>query len=85
MCSVVRRFPADVAPPPPQYKVVGFHVVGPNAGEITQGYAVAMKLGARKWDFDASIGIHPTVSEVRSPQKRPGESGLGTNVMRMTC
>ncbi|XP_037086398.1 thioredoxin reductase 1, cytoplasmic-like isoform X2 [Pollicipes pollicipes] len=46
-----------------EYKVVGFHVVGPNAGEITQGYAVAMRLGARKWDFDATIGIHPTVSE----------------------
>ncbi|XP_043219555.1 thioredoxin reductase 1, cytoplasmic-like [Amphibalanus amphitrite] len=46
-----------------EYKVVGFHIVAPNAGEITQGYAVAMKLGARKWDFDATIGIHPTVSE----------------------
>lgn len=46
-----------------EYKVVGFHVLGPHAGEITQGYAVAMRLGARKWDFDATIGIHPTVSE----------------------
>jgi thioredoxin reductase (NADPH) len=48
-----------------QEKVIGFHVLGPNAGEITQGYAVAMRLGATKADFDATIGIHPTCSEVR--------------------
>uniref|UniRef100_A0A0R3WUR6 Pyr_redox_dim domain-containing protein n=1 Tax=Hydatigena taeniaeformis TaxID=6205 RepID=A0A0R3WUR6_HYDTA len=45
-------------------RVVGFHVFGPNAGEVTQGYAVAMRLGARKEDFDHTIGIHPTCSEV---------------------
>ncbi|XP_058959435.2 thioredoxin reductase 1, cytoplasmic isoform X1 [Pocillopora verrucosa] len=45
-------------------RVVGFHVLGPNAGEVTQGYAVAIKLGATKKDFDRTIGIHPTVSEV---------------------
>ena len=44
--------------------MVGFHVLGPNAGEITQGYAVAIKLGATKADFDRTIGIHPTISEV---------------------
>ena len=47
-----------------QERVVGFHIVGPNAGEVTQGYAVAIKLGATKKDFDRTIGIHPTVSEV---------------------
>lgn len=46
-----------------QERVLGFHVVGPNAGEITQGYGVAMKLRATKADFDATIGIHPTCSE----------------------
>ncbi|CAH1782613.1 unnamed protein product [Owenia fusiformis] len=45
-------------------RVIGFHVLGPNAGEITQGYALAMKLGATKDDFDNTIGIHPTCSEV---------------------
>ena len=45
-------------------RVIGFHVLGPNAGEITQGYAVAMKLNATKADFDDTIGIHPTCSEV---------------------
>jgi thioredoxin reductase (NADPH) len=44
-------------------RVVGFHYVGPNAGEVTQGYAVAMKMGATKRDFDDTVGIHPTVSE----------------------
>ena len=46
-----------------QERVVGFHVISPNAGEITQGYAVAIKLGAKKSDFDSTIGIHPTCSE----------------------
>ena len=45
-------------------RVVGLHVAGPNAGEITQGYAVAMKLRATKKDFDMTVGIHPTCSEV---------------------
>ena len=44
-------------------RVVGFHYLGPNAGEITQGYAVAMKMGAKKSDFNETVGIHPTVSE----------------------
>lgn len=44
-------------------RVVGFHYVGPNAGEVTQGYAVAMKMGAKKSDFDGTVGIHPTISE----------------------
>ncbi len=47
-----------------QDRVIGFHVLSPNAGEITQGYAVAMRLGATKHDFDMTVGIHPTCSEV---------------------
>ncbi|ACO68791.1 thioredoxin-disulfide reductase [Micromonas commoda] len=56
-------------------RVVGFHYVGPNAGEVTQGYAVAMKMGAKKSDFDGTVGIHPTVSEeftILSITKRSG-------------
>lgn len=49
-------------------RVIGFHVLGPNAGEITQGYAVALKKGATKEDFDTTIGIHPTNSEVCIPR-----------------
>jgi thioredoxin reductase (NADPH) len=44
-------------------KVVGFHFLGPNAGEVTQGFALAVKLGATKSDFDNLIGIHPTDAE----------------------
>lgn len=44
-------------------RVVGFHYVGPNAGEVTQGYGLAMKLGATKQDFDNVVGIHPTTAE----------------------
>ncbi|MEZ4293093.1 MAG: glutathione-disulfide reductase [Myxococcota bacterium] len=44
-------------------RVVGLHMVGPEAGEITQGFAVAIKAGATKADFDATLGIHPTAAE----------------------
>lgn len=44
--------------------MVGFHVLGPNAGEITQGFAIGVKLGAKKSDFASLIGIHPTTAEV---------------------
>jgi thioredoxin reductase (NADPH) len=43
--------------------VIGLHILGPNAGEITQGYALGMRLGAKKKDFDDMTGIHPTDSE----------------------
>ncbi|XP_040214922.1 thioredoxin reductase 3 [Rana temporaria] len=45
-------------------RVVGFHVLGPNAGEITQGYAAAMKCGLTKEKLDETIGIHPTCAEI---------------------
>jgi pyruvate/2-oxoglutarate dehydrogenase complex dihydrolipoamide dehydrogenase (E3) component len=44
-------------------KVVGFHFIGANAGEVTQGFALAVKLGATKQDFDDLVGIHPTDAE----------------------
>ena len=54
-------------------RVVGLHMVGADAGEITQGFAVAMKAGATKAVFDATIGIHPTSAEefvtMRTPVK----------------
>jgi len=45
-------------------KVVGFHYLGPNAGEVTQGFGVAILKGCTKDDFDHTVGIHPTVAEV---------------------
>lgn len=44
-------------------RVVGLHVLSPNAGEVTQGFAVAMRKGATFHDFSATVGIHPTVAE----------------------
>ena len=43
--------------------VVGAHMIGPDAGEIMQGIAVAIKCGATKASFDSTIGIHPTSAE----------------------
>ncbi|NXV34798.1 TRXR3 reductase, partial [Rissa tridactyla] len=45
-------------------RVIGFHVLGPNAGEITQGFAAAIKCGLTKELLDETIGIHPTCGEV---------------------
>ncbi len=44
-------------------KVVGIHMVGDDAAELIQGLAVAMKAGATKAHFDATVGIHPTAGE----------------------
>jgi glutathione reductase (NADPH) len=44
-------------------RVIGLHMVGPDAGEICQGMAVAMKAGATKAHFDSTVGIHPTAAE----------------------
>lgn len=44
-------------------RVLGLHFLGPHAGEVTQGFAVAMRLGATKEDFDNTVGIHPTSAE----------------------
>jgi glutathione reductase (NADPH) len=44
-------------------RVVGCHMMGTDAGEIIQGFAVALQCGATKAQFDATIGIHPTAAE----------------------
>lgn len=44
-------------------RVIGFHYVGPNAGEVTQGMGLALKLKVKKKDFDECVGIHPTDAE----------------------
>jgi len=48
---------------PASTRVVGAHMIGPDAGEIIQGIAIAVKLGATKAQFDATVGIHPTAAE----------------------
>jgi len=54
-------------------RVIGLHMVGPEAGELVQGFTVAMNCGATKADFDRTIGIHPTLAEefvtLRNPRQ----------------
>jgi glutathione reductase (NADPH) len=44
-------------------RVVGVHVIGPGADEMMQGFAVAVRMGATKRDFDDTVAIHPTSAE----------------------
>lgn len=44
-------------------RVVGIHLLGPGSDEMLQGFAVALKMGLRKRDLDATVAIHPTSSE----------------------
>jgi glutathione reductase (NADPH) len=44
-------------------RVVGVHVIGPGADEMMQGFAVAVRMGATKQDFDDTVAIHPTSAE----------------------
>lgn len=52
-------------------RVVGLHMIGPEAGEITQGFGVALKAGATKADFDQTVGIHPTAAEEFVTMREP--------------
>lgn len=52
-------------------RVVGVHMMGPDAGEIIQGIAIAMKAGATKATFDNTIGIHPTAAEEFVTMREP--------------
>ena len=54
-------------------RVLGLHMMGEAAGEIVQGFAVAMTCGATKAQFDATIGIHPTSSEEFVTLRTPRE------------
>jgi len=56
-------------------RIIGLHICGPNAGEITQGFAAAMKMGATKEVFDDTVGIHPTVAEELTILKITKSSG----------
>ena len=52
-------------------RVLGVHMVGPDAGEILQGFAVALKAGATKRDFDRTVGIHPSSAEEFVTMREP--------------
>ncbi|KDP21363.1 hypothetical protein JCGZ_21834 [Jatropha curcas] len=69
-------------------KVLGLHMCGEDAAEIVQGFAVAVKAGLTKADFDATVGVHPTAAEefvtMRNPTRRhrgpPSEGMAGQEV-----
>lgn len=52
-------------------RVVGVHMMGPDAGEIMQGIAIALRAGATKAMFDTTIGIHPTAAEEFVTMREP--------------
>jgi glutathione-disulfide reductase len=55
----------------PDENVVGIHIIGDNADEMLQGFAVAVKMGATKADFDNTIAIHPSSAEELVTMKTP--------------
>ena len=63
--------------------MVGLHYLGPHAGEVLQGYAVAFNMGMKKSDLDNTIGIHPTISEEFINLKIKKNSG--ENYVRTGC
>ncbi|WP_444666716.1 glutathione-disulfide reductase [Cereibacter changlensis] len=52
-------------------KVLGCHIVAPNAGELIQLAAIAVKMGATKEDFDRTVAVHPTMSEELVTLRKP--------------
>jgi glutathione reductase (NADPH) len=56
-------------------RVIGLHMVGPDAGEIVQGFAVALRAGATKAIFDSTVGIHPTAAEEFVTMRQPTGAG----------
>jgi glutathione reductase (NADPH) len=64
----------------PDERIVGCHVIGPGADEMLQGFAVAVRMGATKRDFDDTVAIHPTVAEevVTLKIARPAMAALET-------
>ncbi len=52
-------------------RVLGCHMVGPDSAEITQGLGIALKCGATKAQFDATVGIHPTAAEEFVTMREP--------------
>ena len=57
-----------------EQRVAGIHLIGDNVDEMLQGFAVAVKMGATKADFDSTIPIHPTSSEELVTMKVPDQA-----------
>jgi thioredoxin reductase (NADPH) len=57
-------------------RVIGFHYLGPNAGEVTQGFAGAIQAGMTKQEWDSIVGIHPCCAEEMVTLRRSKKSGV---------
>lgn len=57
-------------------KVIGLHILGPNCGEILQGFALAFKVGFTKEQLDETVGIHPTCAEHLTSLTIPKKDGV---------
>ena len=55
-------------------RVVGCHIVGPDAGEMIQLVGIAVKMKATKADFDATMALHPTAAEELVTMRTPSAS-----------
>lgn len=64
-------------------RVIGYHVLSPNAGEITQGIGIAMKCGLTKDILDECIGIHPTIAEEVTDLHK--DKDLEPNPIKTSC
>ncbi|XP_038224796.1 thioredoxin reductase 1, cytoplasmic isoform X3 [Dermochelys coriacea] len=64
-------------------QVIGFHVLGPNAGEVTQGFSAAIKCGLTKAQLDNTIGIHPVCAEIFTTLSETKRSG--GNILQSGC
>lgn len=73
----------------PTNKVVGCHMVGPDAAEIMQGLGVALKCGATKQQFDSTVGIHPSAAEewvtMSAPTRKVQGKGKCVEPLGGTC
>ncbi|NRG18601.1 glutathione-disulfide reductase [Rhizobiales bacterium] len=54
-------------------RVLGVHILGPDAGELSQVLGIALKMGAKKADFDATMAVHPTAAEELVTMREPSE------------
>ena len=65
-------------------KVVGCHVLGADAAEIVQMAAIALRLGATKADFDATLALHPTVGRRVRDHAREVDRADGSGLLNQT-
>ncbi|MDG1161855.1 MAG: hypothetical protein P8N01_00115, partial [Burkholderiales bacterium] len=63
----------------PDEKVVGCHGIGMGMDEMMQGFAVAVRMGATKKDFDDTVAIHPTAAEEMVTMKTSRAANTSTN------